>query len=133
MKVKVDKTVLASVALHVVVLGAVMLSFSTKALEMPPEESVPVDVISSDQLAKVMAGMKTGKKENSKPLDYYLIPRSIFSSQSHRFTEKTIKQFGRFKLRSLAMFHETAVKILSADVSPMRKGPSPHGREADAQ
>jgi outer membrane biosynthesis protein TonB len=67
-KVKVDKTVLASVALHVLVLGWVMLSFSTKALEMPPEDSVPVDVISSDQLAKVMAGTKTGKKENPKPL-----------------------------------------------------------------
>jgi outer membrane biosynthesis protein TonB len=67
-KVKVDKTVLASVALHVLVLGWVMLSFSTKALEMPPEESVAVDVISPDQLAKVMAGMKTGKKENPKPL-----------------------------------------------------------------
>ena len=68
MKVKVDKTVLASVALHVLVLGWVMLSFSTKALEMPAEDSVPVDVISSDQLAKVMAGTKTGKKENPKPL-----------------------------------------------------------------
>ncbi|WP_213288847.1 cell envelope integrity protein TolA [Bradyrhizobium sp. sGM-13] len=65
---KVDKTVMASVALHVLVLGWVMLSFSTKALEMPPEESVAVDVVSSDQLAKVMAGMKTGKKENPKPL-----------------------------------------------------------------
>ena len=68
MKVKVDKTVLASVALHVVVLGWVMVSFSTKALEMQPEDSVSVDVISPDQLAKVMAGMKTGKKENPKPL-----------------------------------------------------------------
>lgn len=68
MKVKVDKTVLASVALHVFVLGWVMLSFSTKALEMQPEDSVAVDVISPDQLAKVMAGMKTGKKENPKPL-----------------------------------------------------------------
>ena len=67
MKVKVDKTVLASVALHVFVLGWVMVSFSTKALEMPPEDSVSVDVISPDQLAKVMAGMKTGKKENPKP------------------------------------------------------------------
>ena len=67
MKVKVDKTVLASVALHVVVLGWVMVSFSTKALEMKPEDSVSVDVISPDQLAKVMAGMKTGKKENPKP------------------------------------------------------------------
>src|ERR1700710_2511319 len=33
-----------------------------------PEESLPVDVISADQLAKVMAGMKSGKKENPKPL-----------------------------------------------------------------
>ena len=40
MKVKVDKTVLASVALHVLVLGWVMVSFSTKALEMQPEDSV---------------------------------------------------------------------------------------------
>jgi len=67
-KVKVDKTVMASVALHVLVLGWVMLSFSTKALEMPPEDSVPVDVISDSQLSKVMAGTKTGKKENPKPL-----------------------------------------------------------------
>ena len=65
---KVDKTVMASVALHVLVLGWVMLSFSTRALEMQPEDSVAVDVISPDQLAKVMAGMKTGKKENPKPL-----------------------------------------------------------------
>ncbi|KRR22133.1 protein TolA [Bradyrhizobium lablabi] len=65
---KVDKTVMASVALHVLVLGWVMLSFSTKALEMQPEESVAVDVVDSNQLAKVMAGMKTGKKENPKPL-----------------------------------------------------------------
>ena len=69
MKVKdIDKTLVASVALHVLVLGWAMVSVSTKALEMPPEDSVAVDVISSDQLAKVMAGMKTGKKENPKPL-----------------------------------------------------------------
>jgi len=29
---------------------------------------LPVDIISSDQLAHVMAGMKTGKKENPKPM-----------------------------------------------------------------
>jgi outer membrane biosynthesis protein TonB len=67
-KVKVDKTVLASVALHVIVMGWVMLSFSTRALEMTPEDSVAVDVISPNELAKVMAGTKTGKKENPKPL-----------------------------------------------------------------
>ena len=68
MKLKIDKTLAASVALHVLVLGYGLVSFSTKAFEMTPEESVPVDVISPDQLAKVMAGMKTGKKENPKPL-----------------------------------------------------------------
>jgi colicin import membrane protein len=67
-KVKFDKTLAASIALHVLVLGWGIVSFSTRALEMPPEESVPVDVISADQLAHVMAGMKSGKKENPKPL-----------------------------------------------------------------
>jgi outer membrane biosynthesis protein TonB len=68
LKIKVDKTLAASVALHVLVLGWGLVSFSTKAFEMTPEDSVPVDVISPDQLAKVMAGTKTGKKENPKPL-----------------------------------------------------------------
>jgi colicin import membrane protein len=67
-KVKVDKTLVASVVLHVLVLGWTMVSFSTRALEMTPEDSVPVDVVSPDQLAHIMAGMKTGKKENPKPL-----------------------------------------------------------------
>jgi outer membrane biosynthesis protein TonB len=68
LKIKVDKTLAASIALHVLVLGWGLVSFSTKAFEMTPEDSVPVDVISPDQLAKVMAGTKTGKKENPKPL-----------------------------------------------------------------
>lgn len=68
MKVKIDKTLAASIALHVLVLGWGLVSFSTKAFEMEPEESVAVDVVSADQLAHVMAGMKSGKKENPKPL-----------------------------------------------------------------
>jgi outer membrane biosynthesis protein TonB len=44
------------------------VSFSSKAFDLTPEESVAVEVISPDQLAKVMAGMKTGKKEEPKPL-----------------------------------------------------------------
>jgi len=67
-KIKVDKTLVASVVLHVFVLGWTMVSFSTRALEMAPEDSVPVDVVSPDQLAHIMAGQKTGKKENPKPL-----------------------------------------------------------------
>ncbi|MDO9563992.1 MAG: protein TolA [Bradyrhizobium sp.] len=62
MKVRVDKTLVASVALHVLVLGWGLMSFSSKAFDLMPEESVPVDVISADQLARVMAGMKTGQK-----------------------------------------------------------------------
>jgi outer membrane biosynthesis protein TonB len=87
-KVKVDKTVMASVALHVLVLGWVMLSFSTKALEMPPEDSVPVDVISSDQLAKAMAGMKTGKKENPKPLVEKIAEAKPVDDAVGKITEK---------------------------------------------
>jgi outer membrane biosynthesis protein TonB len=67
-KVKVDKTLVASIALHVLVIGWGLVSFSTRAFEQMPEESLPVDIISADQLAKVTAGMKTGKKENPKPL-----------------------------------------------------------------
>lgn len=65
MKFKVDKTIAASVVLHVLVLGAVMLSFSTRALEVHPEDSVGVDISLESQVA---AGMKTGKKEEKKPL-----------------------------------------------------------------
>jgi colicin import membrane protein len=66
--VKVDKTLVASVALHVLVIGWGLVSFSTKAFETMPEDSLPVDIISADQLARVTSGMKTGKKENPKPL-----------------------------------------------------------------
>jgi len=65
-KVKVDKTLAASIALHVLVIGWGLVSFSTRAFESKPEESVTVDVVSASALAK--AGAKTGKKENPKPL-----------------------------------------------------------------
>jgi outer membrane biosynthesis protein TonB len=67
-KVNIDKTLAASIALHVLVIGWGMVSFSTRAFESVPEDTLPVDIISADQLAKVTAGMKTGKKENPKPL-----------------------------------------------------------------
>jgi outer membrane biosynthesis protein TonB len=66
--VKLDKSLVASAVLHVVVIGWGVVSFSSKVFESVPEESLPVDIISSDQLAHVMAGMKSGKKENPKPL-----------------------------------------------------------------
>jgi outer membrane biosynthesis protein TonB len=68
LKVKIDKTLTASIILHVLVIGWGLVSFSTKAFVMPEEDTVAVDVISADQLAKVTAGLKSGKKENPKPL-----------------------------------------------------------------
>lgn len=65
---KIDKTVAASVVLHVLVIGWGMVSFSSRAFDTMPEESLPVDIVSAEQFAKATAGMKTGKKENPKPL-----------------------------------------------------------------
>ena len=65
---KVDKTLIASVALHVLVIGWGLVSFSARSLEAPPLESMPVDIISADQLSKITAGIKTGEKDKPKPL-----------------------------------------------------------------
>jgi hypothetical protein len=66
--VKVDKTLVASVALHVLVIGWGLISFSARSLEAPPPESMPVDIISADQLSKITAGIKSGEKDKPKPL-----------------------------------------------------------------
>ena len=65
---KVDKTLVASVALHVLVIGWGLVSFSSKAFESTEIESIPVEFVTDDQLNKITAGMKSGKKENPKPL-----------------------------------------------------------------
>src|SRR5204863_6943295 len=44
-----------------------LVSFASKAFESIPQESLPVEIISPDQLARVTAGTKSGKKENPKP------------------------------------------------------------------
>ncbi|TWA93768.1 cell division and transport-associated protein TolA [Bradyrhizobium stylosanthis] len=62
----VDKTLVASIALHVLVLGWGLVTFSSKAY-IAPEESLPVDIISTDQLAQMMSGQKTGDKKQPKP------------------------------------------------------------------
>ncbi len=64
---KVDKTLVASAALHVLVLGWGLVSFSARSLEAP-QEAMPVDIITTDQLAKITAGLKTGEKDKPKPL-----------------------------------------------------------------
>src|SRR3569833_3683723 len=66
--VKIDRTLAASVALHALVICWGLISFSTKMYEPTPEESLPVDIISADQFAKVTQGIKTGNKESKQPL-----------------------------------------------------------------
>jgi len=66
-KVKVDKTLVASIALHVLVIGWGLVSFSSRAFESVTE-SIPVEFVTDDQLSKLAAGAKAGKKENTKPL-----------------------------------------------------------------
>jgi outer membrane biosynthesis protein TonB len=57
-----------SVTLHVLVLGWGLVSFSARSLEVPmPEDVIPVD-ISMDDTSKMTQGIKSGKKENPKPL-----------------------------------------------------------------
>ena len=85
---KVDKTLAASVALHVLVIGWGVVSFSSKAFESIPEESLPVDIISADQLAKIAAGMKSGKKENPKPLVEKVAEAKPIEDAVGKITEK---------------------------------------------
>jgi colicin import membrane protein len=66
-KFKLDKTVVASVALHVLVIGWGLITFSTRALEVVPE-ALPIDIISSADLSKMTAGLKNGEKDKPKPL-----------------------------------------------------------------
>ncbi len=86
---KIDKTLAASIALHVIVIGWGLVSFSTKAFETIPEESLPVDIVSAEQFAKATAGMKTGKKENPKPVvEKVSEPKPPVEDQVGKITEK---------------------------------------------
>jgi colicin import membrane protein len=89
LKVKVDKTLAASIVLHVLVIGWTMVSFATKAFVMPEEDVVAVDVISADQLSHVTAGMKSGKKENPKPLVEKVADTKPVEDAVGKVTEKT--------------------------------------------
>jgi colicin import membrane protein len=57
----------ASVALHVLVIGWGLITFSARSLEVVPE-ALPVDIITSADLSKMTAGMKNGQKDKPKPL-----------------------------------------------------------------
>lgn len=87
MKVKIDKTLVASIALHALVIGWSVITFSARSLEAPPQ-SMPVDIISSDQFSKITAGIKTGKKENPKPLVEKVADATPVDNTAGKITEK---------------------------------------------
>lgn len=84
---KVDKTLVASTALHVLVIGYGLVSFSARSLEAPPE-SMPVDIISADQLSKITAGSKTGEKDKPKPLVEKIADAKIADDLVGKISEK---------------------------------------------
>ncbi|MEN3287115.1 MAG: hypothetical protein V7634_1415 [Bradyrhizobium sp.] len=62
------KGTVASVALHLLVVCWGLFSFSARSMVAPPEELVPVDIISDDNTSKAKFGSMDGKKEAPKPL-----------------------------------------------------------------
>ena len=89
MKVKVDKTLVASIALHVLVIGWGLISFSARSYEVQPE-SLAVDIISTDQLAKMTAGIKNGEKDKPKPLVEKVADAKPVDEAIGKVTEKEI-------------------------------------------
>ena len=85
---KVDKTLAASIALHVLVIGWGLVSFSARSLEAPPLESMPVDIISADQLSKLTAGSKSGEKDKPKPLVEKVAEAKPVDDPAGKITEK---------------------------------------------
>ncbi len=89
MKVKIDKSLAASIALHVLVLGWGLVSFSARSYEVP-QESLAVDIISTDQLAKMTQGIKNGQKDNPKPLVEKVAEAKPIDEAIGKVTEKEI-------------------------------------------
>lgn len=56
-----------STVLHVAVLGWATLSLNSKAFEVTPPESLPVDIISDKEFSEITKGVKDAKKPVEKP------------------------------------------------------------------
>lgn len=62
------RALIISTVAHAVAIGWGLVSFATRLHETPPVDSMPIDIISADQLSKITAGAKTGEKDKAKPL-----------------------------------------------------------------
>ncbi len=89
MKVKIDKSLAASIALHILVLGWGLISFSARSYEVP-QESLAVDIISTDQLAQMKQGIKNGEKDKPKPLVEKVADARPIDEAIGKVTEKEI-------------------------------------------
>jgi colicin import membrane protein len=65
---EIDRPLIASIILHIAVIGWGVVSFWTRSLEAKPQESLPVDIISAEQLSQITKGTKTGQKDAKSPL-----------------------------------------------------------------
>jgi colicin import membrane protein len=88
LNLKVDKNLAASITLHVLVIGWGLVSFSARSFEATPPESMPVDIISADQLSKITAGSKTGEKDKPKPLAEKVADAKPVDDPVGKITEK---------------------------------------------
>jgi colicin import membrane protein len=88
-KVKIDKSLAASIALHILVLGWGLISFSARSYEVP-QESLAVDIISTDQLAQMKQGIKNGEKDKPKPLVEKVADARPIDEAIGKVTEKEI-------------------------------------------
>jgi len=88
-KVKIDKSLAASIVLHILVLGWGLISFSARSYEVP-QESLAVDIISTDQLAKMTQGIKNGEKDKPKPLVEKVADAKPVDEAIGKVTEKEI-------------------------------------------
>src|SRR5258708_16449447 len=79
---------MAWVALHVLVIGWGLVSFSARSLEAPPPESMPVDIISADELSRIPEGIKTGEKNKPKPLVEKIADANPVDDAVGKITEK---------------------------------------------
>ena len=89
MKVKIDKSMAASIVLHILVLGWGLISFSARSYEVP-QESLAVDIISTDQLAQMKQGIKNGEKDKPKPLVEKVADAKPVDEAIGKVTEKEI-------------------------------------------
>jgi colicin import membrane protein len=62
------RALIISTVAHAVAIGWGVVSFATKLHEVPPVDSMPIDIITAEQLSKITAGSKTGDKDKPKPL-----------------------------------------------------------------